>query len=119
MQCPTVQVVGCRGLVCAPICNDSISLGNCRTKLSSQTFYAHFLDKWKGGVYARSLLLRGISRVILFLLPLSDCPQVQAVFDYQAQQPDELSLERGDVVKVYRKMADGMSLAAYSRKLIT
>ena len=28
-------------------------------------------------------------------------------FDYHAQQPDELSLVRGDVVKVYRKMADG------------
>ena len=40
------------------------------------------------------------------------------MFDYQAQQPDELSLERGDVVKVYRKMADGMSLAAYNKKLI-
>ena len=36
-----------------------------------------------------------------------DCPQVQAVFDYRAQQPDELDLQRGDVVKVYRKMADG------------
>lgn len=38
------------------------------------------------------------------------------MFDYQAQQPDELSLERGDVVKVYRKMADGMSLTRYNRK---
>ena len=37
----------------------------------------------------------------------ADCPQVQAVYDYQAKQPDELGLERGDVVKVYRKMADG------------
>ena len=36
-----------------------------------------------------------------------DCPQVQAIYDYKAAQPDELSLERGDVVKVYRKMADG------------
>lgn len=32
---------------------------------------------------------------------------MQAVYDYHAQQPDELDLERGDVVKVYRKMADG------------
>lgn len=31
------------------------------------------------------------------------------MFDYQAQQPDELSLMRGDVVKVYRKMVDGES----------
>lgn len=37
----------------------------------------------------------------------TDCPQVQALYDYQAQQPDELGLERGDVVTVYRKMADG------------
>ena len=37
----------------------------------------------------------------------SDCPQVQAVYDYEAQQPDELGLMCGDVVKVFRKMADG------------
>ena len=39
--------------------------------------------------------------------PPADCPQVQAIYDYKAVQPDELSLERGDVVKVFRKMADG------------
>ena len=32
---------------------------------------------------------------------------MRATFDYQAQQPDELSLESGDIIKVYRKMADG------------
>ena len=32
------------------------------------------------------------------------------MFDYQAQQPDELDLQRGDVVKVYRKMADGKTV---------
>ena len=37
----------------------------------------------------------------------SDCPQVQAIYDYHSEQPDELSLERGDIVKVLRKMADG------------
>ena len=36
----------------------------------------------------------------------ADCPQVQALYDYHSEQPDELSLERGD--KVFRKMADGM-----------
>lgn len=41
------------------------------------------------------------------VLPSADCPQVQAIYDYKAVQPDELSLERGDVVKVFRKMADG------------
>ena len=44
---------------------------------------------------------------IMYNIIIIDCPQVQAVYDYQAQQPDELSLMRGDVVKVYRKMADG------------
>uniref|UniRef100_A0A1X7U728 Uncharacterized protein n=1 Tax=Amphimedon queenslandica TaxID=400682 RepID=A0A1X7U728_AMPQE len=36
-----------------------------------------------------------------------DCPQVQAVYDYTPKQHDELGLMRGDIVKVYRKMADG------------
>ncbi|XP_076357268.1 uncharacterized protein LOC143250508 isoform X2 [Tachypleus tridentatus] len=36
-----------------------------------------------------------------------DCPQVQCIENYQAQQPDELSLEEADVVNVFRKMADG------------
>ena len=88
-------------------------------KFASQTFYAHFLDQWKGGVYARLIIIkRDLNSHLISPSSFVDCPQVQAVFDYQAQQPDELSLERGDVVKVYRKMADGMSLAVYSRKLI-
>jgi len=36
-----------------------------------------------------------------------DCPQVQAIHSYVAQQPDELSLEESDVVNVFRKTADG------------
>ena len=36
-----------------------------------------------------------------------DCPQVQALHDYQAQQSDELSLVPGDVVNVLRKLPDG------------
>ena len=35
------------------------------------------------------------------------CPQVQAAFDYVLQQPDELSLGRSGVVKVFQKMPDG------------
>ena len=31
------------------------------------------------------------------------------MYDYEDQQPDELSLLRGDIIKVYRKMADGTS----------
>ena len=47
--------------------------------------------------------------------PSVDCPQVQAVFDYKAKQPDELDLQRGDVVKVYRKMADGKSTIIFNK----
>lgn len=54
---------------------------------------------------------------LLLFPPSPDCPQVQAVYDYHAQQPDELDLERGDVVKVYRKMADGKELA-FSRMVM-
>ena len=36
-----------------------------------------------------------------------DCPQVQAAFDYVVQQPNELNLERDDVVKVFWKIPDG------------
>ncbi|XP_023209637.1 uncharacterized protein LOC111612626 [Centruroides sculpturatus] len=36
-----------------------------------------------------------------------DCPQVQCIFSYVAQQPDELTIEECDVVNVFRKMSDG------------
>ena len=36
-----------------------------------------------------------------------DCPQVMAIHPYVACQPDELSLEVADVLKVLRKMNDG------------
>lgn len=36
-----------------------------------------------------------------------DCPQVTAVHNYTANQPDELPITRGDVINVTRKMADG------------
>ncbi|XP_065202931.1 rho guanine nucleotide exchange factor 15-like isoform X2 [Planococcus citri] len=36
-----------------------------------------------------------------------DCPQVLTVHDYTANQPDELSLQNGDVVKVLKKTTDG------------
>ncbi|KAL6953391.1 Rho guanine nucleotide exchange factor 26 [Sarracenia purpurea var. burkii] len=35
-----------------------------------------------------------------------DCPQVLAVHVYTANQPDELSLQNGDVVKVLKKTTD-------------
>ena len=40
-------------------------------QFASQTFHAHFLDKWEGGLYARLLFVKGITRIISFLLPLS------------------------------------------------
>ncbi|XP_066932051.1 rho guanine nucleotide exchange factor 16-like isoform X2 [Clytia hemisphaerica] len=36
-----------------------------------------------------------------------DCPQVQAIHQYVAQQPDELTLMEGDVISVLRKLPDG------------
>lgn len=37
-----------------------------------------------------------------------DCPQVYAEHPYIAIQPDELSLQSGDIVKVLTKMNDGI-----------
>lgn len=36
-----------------------------------------------------------------------DCPQVFSEHPYVAVQPDELSLQSGDIVKVLTKMNDG------------
>lgn len=36
-----------------------------------------------------------------------DCPQVTALHNYSAQQPDELSLYEGDVINVLKKLPDG------------
>ncbi|XP_076451935.1 uncharacterized protein LOC143287661 isoform X2 [Babylonia areolata] len=36
-----------------------------------------------------------------------DCPQVQCVVKYIAQEPDELTLEESDVINVFKKMGDG------------
>ncbi|XP_076250219.1 ephexin isoform X2 [Rhynchophorus ferrugineus] len=36
-----------------------------------------------------------------------DCPQVSAIHNYTATQSDELSLTKGDVINVLRKLADG------------
>ncbi|XP_063701168.1 uncharacterized protein LOC134831378 [Culicoides brevitarsis] len=36
-----------------------------------------------------------------------DCPQVIVKHKYKALQPDEIALEVGDVINVFRKMADG------------
>lgn len=36
-----------------------------------------------------------------------DQPQVAAMYPYQSTQPDELSLQRGDIIYVDKKIADG------------
>ncbi|XP_034248382.1 ephexin-1-like isoform X1 [Thrips palmi] len=41
------------------------------------------------------------------LYEMWDCPQVRSEHPYTAQQPDELSLDVGDVVNVLRKTKDG------------
>ena len=43
----------------------------------------------------------------VYILCILDCPQVQAIHSYQAEQPDELTLREGDVIKVLRKLPDG------------
>ncbi|XP_053378788.1 uncharacterized protein LOC123528066 isoform X3 [Mercenaria mercenaria] len=37
-----------------------------------------------------------------------DCPQVQCIKPYTAQEPDELTLDESDVVNVFKKLEDGM-----------
>ena len=56
--------------------------------------YKHLLD---GNLWNRTS----------FFIPISDCPQVQCVEKYIAQQPDELTLEESDVINVFKKMGDG------------
>jgi neuronal guanine nucleotide exchange factor len=45
--------------------------------------------------------------VMMVISVVSDCPQVQCVFKYNAQEPDELTLEESDVINVFKKMGDG------------
>lgn len=37
----------------------------------------------------------------------ADCPQVQCVHPYVAQQPDELTLELADILNILEKTEDG------------
>lgn len=46
-----------------------------------------------------------------------DCPQVSAIHTYTALQPDELSLQAGDVVKVLKKTTDGKITLIYGGKM--
>ena len=53
------------------------------------------------------------------LCTFSEAPQVQAISNYTAQMPDELSLDVGDVVSVYRKMPDGIHSTIYYNYLFS
>lgn len=45
-----------------------------------------------------------------FFPPASDCPQVQCVEQYVAQQTDELTLEPTEIVNVIRKTNEGKNV---------
>uniref|UniRef100_A0A8C8S810 Neuronal guanine nucleotide exchange factor n=1 Tax=Pelusios castaneus TaxID=367368 RepID=A0A8C8S810_9SAUR len=47
------------------------------------------------------------TKFVSFTSRLMDCPQVQCVHPYVAQQPDELSLELADVLNILDKTDDG------------
>uniref|UniRef100_A0A803VGP4 Neuronal guanine nucleotide exchange factor n=1 Tax=Ficedula albicollis TaxID=59894 RepID=A0A803VGP4_FICAL len=49
------------------------------------------------------------TKFVSFTSRLVDCPQIQCVHPYVAQQPDELSLELADVLNILDKTDDGMS----------
>lgn len=47
------------------------------------------------------------------LPPPADCPQVQCVHPYVAQQPDELTLELADILNILEKTEDGEALGLH------
>ncbi|XP_062462599.1 ephexin-1 isoform X2 [Pezoporus occidentalis] len=47
------------------------------------------------------------TKFVSFTSRLVDCPQIQCVHPYMAQQPDELSLELADVLNILDKTDDG------------
>lgn len=58
------------------------------------------------------LFFKGLHPSSTLTLPssLADCPQIQCVHPYVAQQPDELSLELADVLNILDKTDDGMGV---------
>lgn len=50
------------------------------------------------------------SNAFFFFLNTSDCPQVQCVEQYVAQQTDELTLEPTEIVNVIRKTNEGKNV---------
>ena len=47
------------------------------------------------------------TKFVSFTSRLLDCPQVQCVHPYVAQQPDELTLELADILNILEKTEDG------------
>ncbi|XP_063093167.1 ephexin-1 isoform X4 [Cavia porcellus] len=66
-------------------------------------------------LYARSEMKRWMTslapnrrtKFVSFTSRLLDCPQVQCVHPYVAQQPDELTLELADILNILEKTEDG------------
>ena len=44
-----------------------------------------------------------------------DCPRVESVEDYEAQDSDEIALRKGDTANVLRKMSDSGEFLSYPR----
>lgn len=44
-----------------------------------------------------------------------DCPRVESVEDYEAQDSDEIALRKGDTANVLRKMSDSGESLSYLR----
>lgn len=50
-----------------------------------------------------------------YVLRVSDCPQVQCVESYIAQQADELTLEPTEIINVIRKTNEGKNASRETR----
>ena len=59
-----------------------------------------------------------MSQFITTLHVVADCPQVQCVKAYVAQEPDELTLDESDVVNVFKKLDDGMYCSFCKHKTV-
>lgn len=50
------------------------------------------------------------SQILMLFFFASDCPQVQCVEQYVAQQTDELTLEPTEIINVIRKTNEGKNV---------
>uniref|UniRef100_G1MSA1 Neuronal guanine nucleotide exchange factor n=1 Tax=Meleagris gallopavo TaxID=9103 RepID=G1MSA1_MELGA len=82
------------------ICRGSTGSHMCRAKSPSRV--SKYMKRWM-----ISLAPNRRTKFVSFTSRLSDCPQIQCVHPYVAQQPDELSLELADVLNILDKTDDG------------